>query len=131
MENLFTWGRIEVLFLLMTGLLLMYKPPSDISGVAEFIERHFGDAIGFYILHLGILLIIVSAVVPQLSSSQTALVTTGNSLIMAAMVALKLKTVAPIDGNGNGNGNGKDPKPTSIPAAVGTTGTIVGEEKKE
>jgi hypothetical protein len=77
---------------------LLYKPPSELSGLMGLIERHFGDTLGLYILHLGIMLVILGVFYPQ---AATAVQRIGESLIMASMIALKLKTVP---GAGNGNG---------------------------
>lgn len=86
---------------------LLYRPPTNISGLMDLIERHFGDALGLYILHLGILLVILGVFYPQ---AATAVQRIGESLIMASMIALKLKTVP---GAGNGDNGGPSDKVTT------------------
>ena len=93
--------HLEFALYVVLLLFLVYFPPKHYAGFGTFLERHFGDAVGFYILHLGIGLVIIGAVWSNLTGLQG----TGNSLILAGMVALKLKTVA--GGNGNGDGTPK------------------------
>lgn len=100
------WGAILLKhFMVFIGIILvfilLYKPPSQAAGLRDFVERHFGDSLGLYILHLGVILVLLGGFYTQVASVGTI----GQSLIMAALVALKLKTV-PGAGNGNGDGNG-------------------------
>jgi hypothetical protein len=83
------WGHVEIAFYVLLALVFVYMPPKTAAGLGSFIERHFGDSVGFYILHLGIGLVVLGDIYPQLGGMGS----TGNSLIMAAMVALKLTKV--------------------------------------
>jgi hypothetical protein len=87
-----------VVLAIAIAFVLLYKPPAKASDVIGLLERHFGDVLGLYILHLGIFLVILGVFYPQ---AATAVQRIGESLIMASMIALKLKTVP---GAGNGNG---------------------------
>ena len=96
-----SWHHAEFAFYVLLAVVVVYFPPQHYKNFGAFLERHFGDAVGFYILHLGLGLVILGAVWSNLNGLQG----TGNSLILAGMVALKLKTVA--GGNSNGNGTPK------------------------
>jgi hypothetical protein len=90
----FHWStHSEVALYVLLALFLFYFPAKTAKGLGQFIERHFGDAVGFYILHLGIILVVIAGVYPQVSGVKE----TGSSLILAGMVALKLKTTSPPD----------------------------------
>lgn len=80
------WTHLEVGLYILVALFMLYKPPQMSAGLGGFIERHFGDTVGFYILHLGIILVVIGGVYPQVGG----VTQTGNSLILAGMVALKL-----------------------------------------
>lgn len=75
------------------ALIMLYRPPRSFAGVQEFVEKHFGDSIGLYILHLGIALVILGGVWPDMTQVSQI----GQSLILAAMGVLKL-TKAPPNG---------------------------------
>ncbi len=123
------WKQFEIAFYIGVALLLLYRPPkvsSGLQGVVGFIERHFGDSIGLYLLHLGIALIVLGDVFQHMTNVGKM----GESLILAAMSVLKLKTVP--GGNGNGSTTevvsttrttdppplpGSDTPPGNIPAA--------------
>lgn len=71
----------------------------------DFLERHFGDSVGLYIIHLGVVLIVASAFVPNLSAGAISTIQdTGKGLVGAGLIALKLKAQAP-----NGNNQLKEP----------------------
>jgi hypothetical protein len=79
-------------------IIMLYRPPGELSGLRDILDRHFGDVIGLYILHLGIILVVIGVFYPQ---AATAVQRIGESLIMASMIALKLKTVPGANGNGD------------------------------
>jgi len=85
------WHQLKIWAYIALALFLVYRPPSGdrFRGLGSFIERHFGDSIGFYILHLGITLVILGDIYPRMNDIEQ----TGNSLILAGMVALKLTKV--------------------------------------
>ncbi len=90
------WNHLEIAGYVGLALLLIYKPPAMrvvFDGLGKFIERHFGDSIGLYLLHLGIGLIILGDVFHQMEQVGHV----GESLILAAMGVLKLKTVSAPD----------------------------------
>ena len=61
----------------------------------DFMERHFGDSVGLYIIHLGVALIVLGAFVPGLSVAAVATIQdTGKGLVGAGLIALKLKAQA-------------------------------------
>lgn len=80
------WKHFEIAAYVIAAVFVIYRPPKSSNGLGAFIERHFGDTVGFYILHLGILLVVIGGVYPQVNGIEQ----TGNSLILAGMVALKL-----------------------------------------
>lgn len=80
------YTHLEVAGYICAALFMIYSPPRVLAGVGPFIEAHFGDAVGFYILHLGIILVVIGGVYPMVGG----IAQTGNSLILAGMVALKL-----------------------------------------
>lgn len=88
------WKHFEIAVYVAAALILIYRPPRSSNGLGPFLERHFGDAVGFYILHLGILLVVIGGVYPQVNGIEQ----TGNSLILAGMVALKLTKSVPENG---------------------------------
>lgn len=81
-----SWGHVEAALGILWLALMIYFPPRTWGGLGKFIERHFADSVGFYILHLGILLVVVGGVWPQVGGISS----TGNSLILAGMTVLKL-----------------------------------------
>jgi len=96
------WKQIEIAGYILAALLVIYFPPklaAAFRGFGDFIERHFGDSIGVYLLHLGIGLIILGDAFPVMTHAEQI----GNSLVLTAMGVLKLKTVP--GGNGNGGGS--------------------------
>lgn len=82
--------HLEFFIILALFLLLLYFPPSLLRsitpGVHSFIEAHLGDSVGLYILHLGIGLVILGGVWPNLGRVGEV----GYALITAAMGVLKL-----------------------------------------
>ena len=94
----FAWHHIEIAFYVLLFLFLFYVPPRPVRQFLslDFIERHFGDSVGFYILHLGVVLYIISAAWPAMKE----LSAVGQSFVLAGTVALKLKSP-----NGNGGGS--------------------------
>lgn len=86
------YTHFEVAGYILAAIFIVYVPPRILNGLGGFAERHFGDSVGFYILHLGIVLVIIGGLYPQV----TGIASTGNALILAAMTVLKLtKTAAP------------------------------------
>ena len=102
---------IALLYLVVL-LLLLYFPPELLSkrggfqGLGEFIGRHWGDSIGLYLVHIGILLIILAGAYPQLADAGHV----GESFILTGVGLLKLKYI-PKEGNNNG-----PPAPTPTPS---------------
>jgi hypothetical protein len=73
-------------------ILLLYKPPKQLAGIGSFIQTHFGDSIGIYLLHFGVGLVILGGFYQQLQQVEQV----GQSLIMTAIGILKLtKDAAP------------------------------------
>jgi hypothetical protein len=93
MHYAWMWKHFEIAAYVVAAIIVIYRPPKTSDGMGSFIERHLGDSVGFYILHLGILLVVVSGIYPQV----TQIGQTGQSLILAGMVALKLTKTAPPD----------------------------------
>ena len=86
------YTHFEVAGYICAAIFIIYVPPRILRGLGGFAERHFGDSVGFYILHLGIVLVILGGIYQQV----TGIASTGNALILAAMGILKLtKTAAP------------------------------------
>ena len=83
---MYHWKEYETAFYILLALLIFYFPPLHTKGMGNFIERHLGDSVGFYILHLGIVLVVISGIYPQVAG----IYSTGQSLILAGTVALKL-----------------------------------------
>jgi len=81
-----SWGHIEAILGAIWLVSMIYFPPKTWGGLGKFIERHFADSVGFYILHLGIALVVVGGIWPQVAGISS----TGNSLILAGMTVLKL-----------------------------------------
>lgn len=82
------WHHAEFFVVIALVVFLLYVPPrsaSALSMVREFVDAHFGDSIGLYILHLGIALVIIGAVWSMQRVDQI-----GESLVLAAMGVLKL-----------------------------------------
>jgi hypothetical protein len=86
------YTHFEVAGYICAAIFMIYVPPTILKGVGGFAERHFGDSVGFYILHLGIVLVVIGGIYQQISG----IASTGNALILAAMGILKL-TKAPTD----------------------------------
>lgn len=108
----------HLLFYSFIILLLLYKPPKQVithlQGLGDFVSRHWGDSISIYMIHLGILLIVLGGVYPSLSGISG----TGQSFILAGVGMLKLKFVPP---NGNGNGGTPAPVPDApVPHVIAT-----------
>lgn len=93
MHEWWIWKHIEIAAYIVAAIIIIYRPPRASGGMGSFIERHLGDSVGFYILHLGILLVVISGIYPLV----TQIGQTGQSLILAGMVALKLTKTAPPD----------------------------------
>jgi hypothetical protein len=105
-----TAHHAEFFVILALLLLVLYRPPAflqeNLAGARDFIEAHFGDSIGLYILHLGITLVIVAAVWNLQRVDQI-----GESLVLAAMGVLKLTKPAT---SANGNGGAGNSSPTTV-----------------
>jgi hypothetical protein len=97
--NLLPWTRIELFAVLLLSFAVLYRPPGSFAGLRDLVERHFGDWLGMYMLHLGIGLVILGGFYP----SEASVAVVGQSLILAAVAILKLKTVPGAAGD-NGNG---------------------------
>jgi hypothetical protein len=80
------WTHFEVAGYICALIFFVYCPPRMMKGLGGFAERHFGDSVGFYILHLGIVLVVIGGVYQQIAG----IASTGNALILAAMGILKL-----------------------------------------
>jgi len=109
--NAHAWHHIEFAVYAIAVLLIFYRPPRKTSGAIEALrgifEAHWGDSIGLYLLHLGIGLVILAGVWPNM----TQVGQVGFALVTASMAVLKLKAPAP--GENPPNGNGGAPLPTS------------------
>lgn len=88
------WHHLEFALYAALAVLLLYRPPRSLQGgwAAKFLDSHFGDMIGFYILHLAVALIIVGSVWNLVAVSDV-----GKQLLLPAMAVLKLTKSA---GNG-------------------------------
>jgi len=74
----------------------------------DFLERHFGDSVGLYIIHLGVALIVAAAFVPGVNAAAMATIQdTGKGLVGAGLIALKLKAQS---SNGNSGKPAEPPK---------------------
>ncbi len=92
------WTHVKIAFYIAIALLVVYHPPkvaAAFRGIGGFIERHFGDSIGIYLLHLGIALIVLGDCFSVLTHVEQV----GNSLLLTAMGVLKLKTVPGANGS--------------------------------
>jgi len=107
------WGHIEAAIYILAAVLVFYRPPRALAGTGQFIERHLGDSVGFYILHLGILLVVISGIYPEVMNIGQ----TGQSLILAGMVALKLTKTAPPE-NGTRQDTTISPAPPPAPQPI-------------
>ena len=134
--------HLHLLFYTAIALLLLYRPPAvmqRLQGIGDFVSRHWGDSIGLYMIHLGIVLTVVGGFYTQLGSVQHV----GESFILTGVGMLKLKYI-PKEGNGNG-GDGANGTPAPAPAAPapvapapvvptvtlgGTPGTAIGFVQK-
>ena len=88
------WHHIEFGVYILAILFILYMPPKMTGLLAilkDFMEKHFGDGIGLYLLHLGVGLIILGSVFPDLVPVKDV----GQSLVLAAMGLLKLPTSQP------------------------------------
>lgn len=108
----------NLLFYSFIILLLLYKPPkqviSRLQGLGDFVSRHWGDSIGLYMLHMGILLVILGGLYSQLAD----VAHVGESFILTGVGMLRLKYVA---ANGNGNGGTPAPVPDApVPHVIAT-----------
>lgn len=92
------WHHIEFAIYAIVVVLIFYRPPRKASGAVDAIkgifEAHWGDSIGLYLLHLGIGLVILAGVWPNM----TQVGQVGFALVTASMAVLKLK--APAEPNG-------------------------------
>jgi len=94
-------------------LLLLYFPPESfkrLKGLGDFVGERWGDSIGLYLIHVGIALIILAGVYPQLKDIGHV----GESFILTGVGVLKLKYVPK---NGNNNEPPTLPAPTPSPPA--------------
>lgn len=110
--NAHAWHHVEFAVYVIVLLVIAYKPPRRSSNAVDALrgvfEAHWGDSIGLYLLHLGILLVILAGVWPTMT--QVGVV--GQSLIVAAMGVLKLTKTPPANG-------GAPPPPAPAGAAPG------------
>ena len=93
------YTNLIVLAYILIVVFFLYTPPRAMAGLGEFVSTHWGDSIGFYVLHLGVGLVVLGSAYPTLSAVKE----TGTSLILAGTVALKLQGRPPSSGNGNGS----------------------------
>jgi hypothetical protein len=103
----------HLLFYTIIILVLLYRPPKLFSyfvGMADFLSRHFGDSVAFYLVHLGVGLQIIAGVYPQLAHVDHV----GESLLVLGVGMLKLKYI-PKDGNGNGPPAAPEPRMYATP----------------
>lgn len=87
----------EFAALLVLLVLMLYWPPramQKLSGARMFLEAHFGDSIGLYILHLGIVLVVIAGIWPDMQRVGEL----GYALVTAAMGVLKLSKTPPSNG---------------------------------
>lgn len=102
------WHHIEFAVYVVLVVLILYRPPAVLrvlSNAGHLLEAHFGDWIGLYILHLGIVLVILAGV----WSNMPRVGELGYALVTAAMGVLKLTGKLP-------NGAGAPPATPSAPA---------------
>jgi len=94
------YHHLEFFGYMLLVLILLYFPPAivarNLGSIHNFLEGHYGDTVGFTILLMGIGLILIGDVWPQLTHAFEV----GNSLLLTAMGVLKLTK-----SNANGNGN--------------------------
>jgi hypothetical protein len=100
----------HLLFYSFIILLLLYKPPagviSRLQGLGDFVSRHWGDSIGLYMIHLGVVLIVLGGLYGALKD----VAHVGESFILTGVGMLKLKY------NPAPNGNGGTPPVTEAPS---------------
>jgi hypothetical protein len=68
-QNVHSWHHVEFALYIAALMLMLYLPPRalrGLAGVQQFIEAHFGDSVGLYLLHLGIALVILAGVWPNM-----------------------------------------------------------------
>lgn len=80
--------------LLYTAIILfvIYRPPLIVRNVqqfSDFLTRHWGDSIGLYLLHLGVVLILIAGIYPNLSPAEHL----GESFILTGVGMLKLRYI--------------------------------------
>jgi hypothetical protein len=101
-------------------LLLLYKPPANVmthlQGLGDFVSRHWGDSIGLYMIHLGILLDVLAGVYPSLADIGHV----GESFILTGVGMLKLK----YNPKETTNGNGTITEPPVTPPVVTSGGGV-------
>ena len=106
------WHHIEFAIYAIVLLAIFYRPPRKASGAVEAIkgifEAHWGDSIGLYLLHLGIGLVILAGVWPNM----TQVGQVGFALVTASMAVLKLKPAT------DANGAPQSPAAPTAPAAA-------------
>ena len=105
-----TWlsAHSTMVLYLAIALALLYWPPAltaRLQGLGDFVSRHWGDSIGLYLIHLGILLVILGGFYSQLATAEHV----GESFILTGVGLLKLKYNPPTNGNG---------KPDTLTASV-------------
>lgn len=86
------WHQIIFFVYVLIFVALLFRPPKSLQSgwLAHFLEAHFGDMVGLYVLHLGIGMVIVGSIWNYQQVSQL-----GYSLVLAGMAALKLKQLPP------------------------------------
>lgn len=80
----------HLIFYTFLLLFLIYRPPAVLlkfQGISDFIRQQWGDSIGLYLLHLGVLLFILGGFYPPIKDIQHL----GESFILTAVGILKLR----------------------------------------
>lgn len=87
------WHHIEFGIYALVLVLLLYAPPKQadrwLDIAREFVEKHFGDAVGLWVLMVAVALTVVSDIWNLPHTAQAA-----SGLLLAAMGVLKLKSPA-------------------------------------
>ena len=84
----------HLLFYTVLVLVVLYRPPASfkaLSGVSDFVTRHWGDSVGFYLLHFGVVLIALGGFYKEIASLEHL----GESFVLTGVAMLKLKYVPP------------------------------------
>lgn len=109
--------HLEFFFILVLAVVMFYLPPRAAAALRAFVEKHFNESIGLYLLHLGIGLIILSGVWPDMPH----VFDTGNALIVAAMGLLNLQRKSAAEDTGGSTPN-STPSNSSAPTHTPVNG---------